>query len=158
MIDIDYIMELFDWSNSEEEWKKGLELAKDVRCVSAFIQPGYPYGKRVWDKCAEVFCEKTDDEIEPYLLDLFEWLEDYNWPGALKIRDRLISFSGERLKSPFCIFLNEIKQLSDGDKKRNWCFNLSGLLENEDLKNSLEKEYVDFLQREKNLYENGQKR
>ena len=148
MTDIDYIMELFDWNNSEEDWKKGLELAKDVKCVSVFIQPGYPYGKRVWDKCAEVFCEKTDDEIEPDLLDLFEWLEDYNWPGALKIRDRLISFSGKRLKNPFCIFLNEIKQLSDGDKKRNWCFNLSGLLENEDLKSGLDKEYVDFLQKE----------
>ena len=45
MINIDYILSLLDWNNSDEEQEKGVKLAKDIKYISAFIQPGHPYGK-----------------------------------------------------------------------------------------------------------------
>ena len=37
-------------------------------------------------------CEKSDDELLPYLDKLLEWLLDMNWPGAFIVWDRLLIF------------------------------------------------------------------
>lgn len=89
MVNIDYIMGLLDWNNSEKDQLLGIKLAQDVKCTNAFLQPGPPYGKRIWDNCAKILSEKTDEELSPYLIELFEWLQDLNWPGAFCILDRL---------------------------------------------------------------------
>ena len=39
MIDIDYIMTLLDWNESDENQCYGLELAKKVNCFNVFLQP-----------------------------------------------------------------------------------------------------------------------
>lgn len=89
MVNIDYIMELLDWNNDNREQTLGIKIARDVKCINAFLQPGLPYGKRVWDNCAKILSERTDDELSPYLVELLEWLQDLNWPGAFCILDRL---------------------------------------------------------------------
>ena len=89
MINIDYILSLLDWNNPDEEQEKGVKLAKDIKCISAFIQPGHPYGKNIWDNCAKILAERDDKELEPHLIELLEWLQDMNWPGAFCIFDRL---------------------------------------------------------------------
>jgi len=104
MTDIDYILELFDWNKSEQEQKKGLELASSVKCLNAFLQPGFPYGKRVWKNCAKVVASKNDDILSYFIFDLFDWIEDLNWPGALIILDRLKTFSGKMLLTVFSKF------------------------------------------------------
>ena len=46
MVNIDYIMELLDWNNSIEKQEQGVELAKEVKCINVFLQPGgHYYGK-----------------------------------------------------------------------------------------------------------------
>ena len=64
MINIDYILSLLDWNNSDEEQEKGVKLAKDIKYISAFIQPGHPYGKNIWDNCAKILAERDDKEYE----------------------------------------------------------------------------------------------
>lgn len=59
MVDIDYVMELMDWNNSIENQKKGVELARNIKCLNAFLQPGAPYGKSVWENCAKVLGRKN---------------------------------------------------------------------------------------------------
>lgn len=86
MTDIDYIMELLDWNRTEKEQAKGRELARDVKSINVFLQPN---GKNLWDNCALILAERSDEELEPYLLNLMAWLEDMNWPGAFCILDRL---------------------------------------------------------------------
>ena len=86
MTDIDYIMELLDWNRTEEEQAKGRELARDVKSISVFLQPN---GKNLWDNCAVILAERSDEDLEPCLLNLMAWLEDMNWPGAFCILDRL---------------------------------------------------------------------
>ena len=63
MVDIDYVMELMDWNNSIEDQKKGVELARNIKCLNAFLQPGAPYGKSVWENCAKVLTERTNKEL-----------------------------------------------------------------------------------------------
>ena len=103
MIDIDYIFRLFDWNNSNNVQSKGLELAKEVKCISVFIQPGNPYGKNIWDNCAKALAERSDEELEPYLIELLEWLQDMNWPGAFCVFDRLQKYANNRT---LCVMLN----------------------------------------------------
>ena len=96
MCDIDEIMDMFDWNNDIEKQQHGLELAQDIKCINAFLQPGTPYGKSVWENCAKVLCARSDDELRPYLIPLFEWLQDLNWPGALLIYERIKSFPNDK--------------------------------------------------------------
>ena len=54
MVNIDAIMALLDWNNSAEQQERGIELAKNVKCINVFLQPNQrEYGKNVWDNCAE---------------------------------------------------------------------------------------------------------
>jgi len=59
MINIDYILSLLDWNNSDEEQEKGVKLAKDIKCISAFIQPGmktFAENTGKWQKCCTQPC------------------------------------------------------------------------------------------------------
>ena len=80
-----------DWNNSIEDQKKGVELARNIKCLNAFLQPGAPYGKSVWENCAKVLAERTNKELVSCLHGMLEWLQDMNWPGAFCILERLKS-------------------------------------------------------------------
>ena len=45
MLDIDYIMDLLQWDRSSEEQERGIELAKRIRYINVFLQPGFPQAK-----------------------------------------------------------------------------------------------------------------
>lgn len=96
MVNIDYIMELLDWNNDAEQQQEGIRLAREVKCLNAFLQPGAPYSKRVWENCAKILAERTDEELSWHLLSLLEWLQDMNWPGAFCILDRLKEFEKDK--------------------------------------------------------------
>ena len=87
---IDEIMDMLDWHKPKAVQRKGRKIAKDVKCFQVFLQPGYPqYNINVWDNCALIIADRTDAELRPYLRELFEWIEDMNWPGAFCIWERL---------------------------------------------------------------------
>lgn len=90
MNDIDHIMKLLDWNNTLLEQNEGIKMAKEVENINVFIQPcNEKYNKNVWENCARVLYERTDEELSPYLIQLLEWLQDLNWPGAFIILNRL---------------------------------------------------------------------
>lgn len=93
MFDIDEIMDMIDWNKDIKTQKKGIELAKNIETINAFILPLHPgYNKNVWENCAKVLVDKTDKILNPYLIRILEWIEDLNRPGALIIVDRLKNF------------------------------------------------------------------
>lgn len=93
MKNIDYIMGLLDWNNPSEMQLVGRRLAQDVHYIHVFLQPcSKKINKNVWDNCALILSERTDEELSPYLDDLFAWLQDMNWPGAFCIFERLKRF------------------------------------------------------------------
>lgn len=94
MNDIDSIMEMLDWNNTEEEQEKGRRFARNIKSYNVFLQPHHNYfGKNVWTNCSMILAEKTDIELRPYLYELFKWLEDINWPGADNILNRLMQYA-----------------------------------------------------------------
>lgn len=120
MVNIDYIMNLLDWNNSNEIQSEGIYLAREIKCINVFLQPGKPYGKNVWDNCAKILSERTNEELEPYLSDLMEWLQDMNWPGAFCILERLQQFPKNlsfQISYNYC--MKCAKALEDDSWKRN---------------------------------------
>ena len=97
-MNLDEIYDLFMWNSSysEEEFAareaRGIAEASKLRNLYPFILPTVlppEKSKGVWDSCAKVVAMRSDEELEPYLCHLFEWLQDMNWPGAVKIYNRL---------------------------------------------------------------------
>ena len=83
-------MDLLDWNRTEEEQAEGLRLARQVKAFNVFLQPcDDKNNKNVWDNCALIISEKDDSDLLVYLPNLFMWIQDLNWPGALCIVDRL---------------------------------------------------------------------
>ena len=119
MVNIDYIMELLCWNNSAERQEQGVKLARNVKCINVFLQPGRPYGKNVWDNCAKILSERTDEELAPYLFALMEWLQDMNWPGAFRILNRIQNFKGEVKYQVLEQCINKAEALNDDVWKEN---------------------------------------
>lgn len=125
MVDIDSIMNLLDWNRSVSEQERGVKLARDVKDIGAFIQPcNKKYNKNVWENCAKILVERTDDELTPYLIELFEWLQDMNWPGAFYILRRLQTFTGN---SVYDKALSACVKRARASKDKVWQNNLEEL-------------------------------
>lgn len=94
MINIDYIMSLLDWNKNIADQAEGIKMAENIENINVFLQPcSKKYNKNVWDNCAKILSERTDEELSPYLVELLEWLQDLNWPGAFCILDRLQKYA-----------------------------------------------------------------
>ena len=144
VLDINKIYEMLDWKNPSAVQRKGIKLAREIDDLSLLIQP--PAVPSVWEHCAEVLCEKSDAELEPYLDELLEWLQDLNWPGAVMIAERLKTFSGEKLKKPLENAIIKSNKMPNNERLM-WQDYLSELLDNGVLATSLSKENFALLKK-----------
>ena len=142
MCNIDEIMDMLDWNNSAETQQKGIELAKDIKSINAFVLPMNP-SKSVWENCAKILVDKPDKVLNPYLFRLLEWIEDINWPGALIILERLKNFTETEMLS---FSVKEIVRIASATNNHIWLGSLSELLDNDKLKEKLPKDILDVLQ------------
>lgn len=110
-ITIDKIFEMLSWNNDSETQSNGIEIAKSVKHLSVFFQP--IENKAVWENCAKVISSKTDEELELYIIPMFEWLQDMNWPGADIILNRLLKMSCNVLQISYDIVLTKAKNNND---------------------------------------------
>ncbi len=55
MVNIDYIMDLLDWNNSMEKQEQGIALAKDVKCINVFLQPGVVIMEKMFGTIVQKF-------------------------------------------------------------------------------------------------------
>ena len=145
MTNIDRIMYLIDWKRSPAEQKEGIALAREVVCINAFFQPiSSEYSKSVWENCAAIICERSDEELLPYITDMLLWLEDLNWPGAEQIQQRLIAFQDvSRLASVLDSFVAALEKL----EKTSWLIFLSDLLRNQKLSQKINNTTKEILTR-----------
>lgn len=87
MADIAEIMDMIDWHMPSEIRIKGVSLARDTETIIPFIQPLTPeHNKNVWEGCAVIIAEKSDEDLKPYLVELLGWLQDMNWRGLLHLK------------------------------------------------------------------------
>ena len=121
MYNIDDIMDMLDWNQSKEEQEKGLKLAKNIKSINVFVQPLDPkHNKNVWENCAKVLSERSDEELKPYIISLLEWLQDMNWPGAFTIFERLKNYKDKKnFDWSYRVVMNKAKKLDDEIWKEN---------------------------------------
>ena len=147
MYNIDKIMDMLDCNNSVGVQEKGIELAKNVKCINVFVLPKHPgYNKNVWENCAKILADKTDKILNPYLIKLLEWIKDLNWPGALIIINRLKKFYDTEMLS---FAVKECIRIASVTDNHIWLENLSELLDNKKLKEKLPEDVLKIL---KNYY------
>ena len=90
MHNINELFEMLDSDNDAEVQAAGIEEAKQIQYFSILFQP--VENKSVWQNCAKIIAAKSDSELHEYILNMFEWLKDLNWPGSAIILERLKQF------------------------------------------------------------------
>ena len=146
MKSIEEIYKLLDPKSTSDDQLLGIRLARESDDPAAFIMPCTgSESKDIWENCARALYEIPDERLMKYLPALLEWLEDLNWPGSYAILDRLLIFSGEKLKEPFIEHFDRIAN-SDDINKTNYLGYLSLLLDNDGLKALLPESVIEALQ------------
>lgn len=144
---VNQIYQMLDYKNSIDIQEKGKQLARKITDLSLLITP--PASPSVWEQCAIILSEKTDDELAPYLTSILQWLYDLNWPGALTILNRLKNFSGKQLKKSFIDSV--VRAINSHDEEdMMWLDYLSELLGNKELKEELPEEILNILEKHDN--------
>ncbi len=146
MCNINEIMEMLYGNNSEEVQQKGVELAKNIKSINSFVLLNDP-GKKVWENCAKILADRSDEELNPYLLRLLDWVQDLNWPGARIILERFKIYREiEELVSSVEYCVKEAVACSVFDEMK-LLDHISELLDNEKLKAALSIEILEILQK-----------
>ena len=126
MEDITGIMDMLDWHMPLGIQNEGISLARNIGTIIPFIQPLTPkHNKNVWENCAVIIAEKSDENLKPYLVELLEWLQDMNWPGAFCILNRLQKYSDN---NSICNAINVCIEKSKKCRDEVWESNLRLLL------------------------------
>ena len=88
-------------NNDDSIQQRGISEGKKIKNFNAFLQPrSIEKCKLVWKNCAIIISSKSDSELIAYLDELFTWIQDINWPGAMLIEERLKRFN-KMDKTPF---------------------------------------------------------
>ena len=149
MNNIDTIMYLIDWRRSKADQHQGIAMARNIKCIQAFFQPSGPgYSKSVWGNCAKIICERPDEELIPYTLEMLMWLQDINWPGALDIMERLLRFSEVTV---LAMTINEMLPALIAVDEISWLMGMANLLSNKKLVEALSENTIHIL----NQYSTG---
>lgn len=94
---IQEVIKMLSCNNPIEIQAEGLKLASNISYLGHFFQPFVDEEtESLWDNCALVLSEKTDKDLEYYLLWCFFWIKDINCKGADRIFNRLLKYSNKK--------------------------------------------------------------
>lgn len=133
-IGINELFEMLNWNNDEDIQKKGIEEGMKIKYISILIQP--IEDKSIWENCAKIIVQKTDEMLEPYIFLLLEWLQDANWPGFDIIFNRIKSMPVNLVSNAYSYSIKQAVRQED----EMWLIYLARLAENKELYNSLTQE------------------
>ena len=142
-VDIDTLFEMLDENQPIEVQEDAIREARKIKSLSVFMQP-VEY-KWSWENCAKVICEKTDKELDTYICEMLEWLQDLNWPGAFLIMERLEKMNPQLLLNATIYAVKQALLLKDNE----WLTYMSYLLKNKKFYDALseEKKYQKIMKR-----------
>ena len=143
-VGIDELFAMLRSDMDEVTQAEGRRLAKEVKHPSVFLQP--VEDKSVWENCAQILAEKTDNEL--YYFEMFEWLQDMTWPGALTIYARLERVPGEKIGHAYSYCVKRAIKLEDAE----WLYSLSGFLKKDDWMRFLSPEALATLKKHREEY------
>ena len=134
MCSINEVFEMLNWNNSEEIQQKGIEEASKIKYISILFQP--VENKGIWENCARVIAQKSDEVLSTYMSMLFEWLKDANWPGFFVIYNRIKKMKPDNIYPDYSYCIAMAKKQND----ESWLDFMSGLIENPQIYEKLSKE------------------
>lgn len=134
-IGINQLFEMLSSDSPVEIQNRGIEEAENIKYLSIFFQPVEDKG--VWENCAKVVSKKTDAVLKDYLIWMFEWLQDANWPGFFVIYDRIKQMDAEFVLPAYIYTINKAMRSED----ENWLDYLAGIAENPKIFAGLPVEY-----------------
>lgn len=142
-VGIDELFDMLSWNSDEGTQQRGIELAKNIKCYSVFLQPhGIKHGKDVWENCAKILLEHPDEILQYYSFEMLEWIADLNWPGAEAILSRLKKLTNTNILSASIVDCVKAALACD---RQVWLGNMAELVENENLKTTLPKDVYNVL-------------
>lgn len=116
MTSIDQLFWLLSWDRDDKTQQEGIREAQQIKYLSVLFRP-IPIQpmecKSVWENCAKVIASKSDEALERYIMEMFEWLQDMNHPGAEVIYNRLLEMPTERIAYSFQTSLKKAQALND---------------------------------------------
>lgn len=118
------VINKLNWNNDIrdiEEAKKELSLITD-EYIHLLVQP---IGKYHWENSADVIVGLGVDKCIPIIDELLVWLQDLNWPGAVKIYNMLKESDNPIVKSKILSTRENVGQ--EGDEE--WLENIIMLIE-----------------------------
>lgn len=144
MYKIDELMNMLDCNNSIEIQEKGIELAKNVKNIKVFVLPqNESYNKNVWENCAKILEDRTDDELTICLSELMAWIKDWENPGALTIIKRLRGFSETRGLSAE---INNCAKVARATNNQKWLISLAQFIDVEKIRKNFSAETWELLE------------
>ena len=121
------LFKMLSWNSDVETQQKGIEEGMKVQYISIFIQP--IEDKSVWENCAKIIEQKTDEILEPYMFLLLDWLQDENWPGFDIIFNRIQSMPVKMISNAYSYTIKKAVRQNDV----MWLTYLAKLAENKEL-------------------------
>ncbi|QSX06702.1 DUF5071 domain-containing protein [Sedimentibacter sp. zth1] len=123
------IIDRLNWNNDEDDIAAAkVELGKiSDESLHLLVQP---LSKFHWENSAEVIVNIGVNKCIPIISELLKWLQDMNWPGAIKIYNML-------KESESTIVDNYIKKSAEDAKKEDdeeWLENINMLIEERNIK------------------------
>ncbi len=88
MENIEKLIDDLDWNKPIEIQEKAIKNLENIseKDLCKLIQPK---SKNYWENAAKVINKIGYPKIKPIMSELFEWIKDLNWPGAVIIVDTL---------------------------------------------------------------------
>lgn len=93
---IEKILPMLSWHNPPEVQREGVIRGQESLPMEWLFQPVLKgCSKELWENCAQILLQKSDQELEPWLLQCYLWLQDINWPGAETVLARLRRYENQ---------------------------------------------------------------
>jgi len=73
----------------------------------------YPFDKGSWDNKAQVIAAQSDHVLEHYAAGVLDWLQDLNWPGSMRLFERLAAVRKGRLDAAIAECIQFAESLND---------------------------------------------
>ena len=146
MVDIDAILNMLDDRNPPEMQERGIELTDTISALNVLVMPfGGACGPHLWENCAKAICKRSDRTLCRYGYNLLPWLRDMSYPGAQRIRQRLLRIGDKRQiewalrmqlqnaraagDEQWLMALNELQKACDAEKEQKTCRSIDELYE-----------------------------
>ncbi len=121
------LLKQLSWNTPKEVQEEAIKKLEKLKNLTPLFQPTTKEcNKNVWENCAKIIISKTDEELIPYMDNMFEWLQDMNWPGSWEIFERTKKIPFKKIEKSFTknlkIALQELGE--EGIYLNSWAGNL----------------------------------